>query len=664
MGVFEIEANGKVYEIEAPDQGAAVTAFKAFSADQKPAASTWETVKSTGADVAQSLPTGVIKGAIGLASVPGELARLLGQGADAAAERITGQPIPEAVKANKIATALGNENLTRQFESATGKLYEPQTTAGKFARTIGEFIPGAGGSLASQMRFAVAPGIASEAAGQATQGTDLEPIARAGAALVAGGAASMVGRGNKAPAALGPALQGVDDAALGQAKALIDDAAARGVTLTWDEAINHVTGGATNLGNVRRVVENSPEGAAVMRPIMAERPGQVEAAARQSFDDIAAPIANPSSTGREAGIIAERRINDVRDTINATSEPFYDRSALVRLSTRDMARVRALPGYPEAAAAVRSDPQLARYVQGLPEDSVGFLNEVKKQLDTAAENAASPVNAQKNMQRSAGYGSDAMIVREAGERASPDYARALEIQRRGRDEILQPILDGPIGKIAGKDTTTRQALDALFPQNPLSGSSDDVRKAMGTLVKARPAVAEQLVRLHAEGVFNQASKSLQGGENVMGGAKFASAIRGNAQQAENLEAAVRALPQGNARWDGFTRLLDVFEATGKRPAPNSMTAFNQQLQENMKGGGWVGETANAVATAGVKLPGRLTKWYEGVQQGKNAAGLAKILVDPNAMPLLRALAQEPPTSTKALALGARLGSIASQASRD
>lgn len=628
------------------------------------APSTWDAVKNTAADVAQSLPTGIIKGAIGLAGLPGLAAQGVGAASDLITEKVFGLTVPEEIKANKPAVAISPDNLTKQFESATGKLYEPQTTAGKFARTIGEFIPSAGGGLASQLRYAVAPGIASEGAGQLAQGTGFEQEARIGAALAAGGVASMIGRGNRAPQALAPALQGVDDAALTSARTIMDDAARQGITLTWDEAINHATRGATNLGDVRRIIEKTPEGGAVLRPIMAERPAQVDAAARRTFDEIAPQPASPFSVGREAGTIAEGRINQVRDTINAASDPFYDAAALVRLSPAEMARVRALPGYPEAAASVRNDPQLARYVKGLPEDSVGFLNEVKKQLDTAAENAASPVNAQKNMQRSSGYGSDAKVVREAGERASPDYARALELQSRARQEILQPILDGPIGKIAGKDRTTREALDALFPKDPLSGSAADVTSAVQTLVKGRPAVAQQLVRLHAEGVFNQAAKTLQGGENVMGGAKFAAAIRGNPQQAENLEAAVRALPDGAARWDGFNRLLDILEATGRRPAPNSVTAIDQVTLERMKGGSKLGELGNAIVTGGIKLPARVTKWYEGVQQGRNAEGLAKILVDPNALPLLRALAREPSTGSKALALSSRLGAMAAQASRE
>ena len=629
----------------------------------KPAApaqpSTWDRVKSTAADVAQSAVSGVNKGAIGLLGLPGDIAQGIGNVSDYVAEKVTGERPQRAGSGRSIGEILGSQNLRKQYEALTGPLYEPQTTAGRFAQTVGEFLPASGGGLANAAKFAVIPGVASEAAGQATEGTGFEGAARAVTAVGAGLGAAAIG-GMKAPAALSGSMQGVDDAALTQARDLMNSAAQQGIRLTWDEAIGKVTGGATNMGSLRRVVENTPEGAAVLKPMMAERPAQVAAAAGRTFDNIVPPSAQPSTIGPEVGRLAEGRVNEVRGSINAATDPLYRAAETVRLPPQDMARVRALPGFDDAAKAVRSDPQLARYVQGLPDDSVGFLNEVKKQLDTAATNAASPVNAQQNMQRAAGFGSDAGAVRTAAEAASPDYAQALAVQAAARQQILQPILDGPLGKIASKDTTTRQAIEALFPQNPLPGSQAEVAGAMKALVNKNPTVARQLVRAHAESVFNEATQNLASGANQFGGAKFAAQIRGNPQQAANLEAAVSALPQGPERLAGLNVFLDTLEATGYRPQAGSMTAFNQQIQQQMQGGGKVGEIANAVATGGLKLPGRVTKWYEELRQGKNAGQLAQILVDPNALPLLRAIAKEPPGTSKALAITARLTAMGAQ----
>lgn len=76
---------------------------------------------------------------------------------------------------------------------AVGLNYEPKTTGGKFARTISSFVPlsATGGTLpeiaGNVVKYGVLPGAASEAAGQATKGTEAEPYARITAALVTAG---------------------------------------------------------------------------------------------------------------------------------------------------------------------------------------------------------------------------------------------------------------------------------------------------------------------------------------------------------------------------------------------------------------------------------------------------------------------------------------------
>lgn len=63
--------------------------------------------------------------------------------------------------------------------------YVAPGTAGEYIATAGEFAGGAGLTAGPKAiaRYGVAPGVASEAAGQATEGTDAEPYARAAAGL-------------------------------------------------------------------------------------------------------------------------------------------------------------------------------------------------------------------------------------------------------------------------------------------------------------------------------------------------------------------------------------------------------------------------------------------------------------------------------------------------
>jgi len=183
-------------------------------------------------DAVKSGAAGLAEGAIGLAS-GGDIRNL----ASKATEFVGGKLglSPETVntvkdvgynlaKSNPITApiALGptSAELQQKVEERTGKFHEPQTTAGKYARTVGQFAPGAiagpGGFARRVVTQAILPGIASEAAGQATEGSAAEPYARAGAALLT----SVLGTPRAAPARVtaddlrGAARQGYNDPAV------------------------------------------------------------------------------------------------------------------------------------------------------------------------------------------------------------------------------------------------------------------------------------------------------------------------------------------------------------------------------------------------------------------------------------------------------------------
>jgi hypothetical protein len=99
-------------------------------------------------------------------------------------------------------------------------LPKPETTAGEFARTASEFIPSAvAGAKATQFSVPRAAGVgataglASEAAGQATEGTAAEPYARLGAALVSGAGAARLAEGAAAKSGVKQVTQAIEDQA-------------------------------------------------------------------------------------------------------------------------------------------------------------------------------------------------------------------------------------------------------------------------------------------------------------------------------------------------------------------------------------------------------------------------------------------------------------------
>lgn len=137
-------------------------------------------------DVAKSAGIGLAQGGIGLATLPGNLEALGRLGIDKAAEFLGyGEPVSREAVLPTAADAQGF------IEKYTGPFYQPQTTAGEYARTIGEFAPlaafgGPEAGLLSRAANVVAPAVVSETAGQLTKDTPFEPWARAAGGLAGG----------------------------------------------------------------------------------------------------------------------------------------------------------------------------------------------------------------------------------------------------------------------------------------------------------------------------------------------------------------------------------------------------------------------------------------------------------------------------------------------
>lgn len=156
---------------------------------------------SVAGDVLKSTGIGAVEGTLGLAGLPGDIRTLASKGTDAVASyfgvspertqefkntfeqylRSTHNPL------SALSSAPTSDQITKAVESKTGEFYKPKTTAGQYGRTAGQFLPAVIGgpqSLATKLGTRVlAPAVASETAGQLTQGTALEPYARVAAAV-------------------------------------------------------------------------------------------------------------------------------------------------------------------------------------------------------------------------------------------------------------------------------------------------------------------------------------------------------------------------------------------------------------------------------------------------------------------------------------------------
>jgi hypothetical protein len=632
--------------------------------------------QSAAQDVGKSAVSGAVKGVTGFLGLPGTVGGLLEQGGGALGERVgnlvmrgewrgstpqeratldakINQGMPQGLR-ERIGSPtdyVSGEGLQRAVEAVTGPLYKPQTTAGEFAGTISEFgtgaIAGGARTAANVLKYGALPGFASEAAGQATKGTAFEAPARIAAGVGVGLGAALLSRPGSAAQVIQQAVGGpVDDATVARMTALMDDAARQGVQLTPIEALRQVTdGGFRRLGTTQRLVENSEGGAPIMDAFMAQRPGQVANAARQQFDAISPNAPNPITTGVAVRNAAQGAISDTQGAINAATRPAYQAAEAVRVPQQQFQQLTADPLFARTLAAIRSDPALNRTIAGLPDDAVGTIDLVIRRMDELARNARVPGQASTSNLVAKNLDDASAPALQVAEAAAPSYAQANAAQRQLRGQYLEPLNEGPVGRLS-QTTDVAQQGRAILPNQPQAGQADVSRQAVQQLVRKDANAARDLVRSHAESTFNEAIQNNIPGANQFGGAKFASTIAGNPEQRATLQAAVEALPGGKTTWQGFNNFLEVMEATGKRLPIGSETAFNATATEQLARGG----VKQAIGGPVRFIQEKFQQW----QLGNNTAELARLLTDPRAAGLFGRIIREPVDSAAARNLTARL----------
>lgn len=296
---------------------------------------------ATGA--AKALGAGLVRGAVGLGTLPGNLESLVRAGANRAAGLVGVEPPVSPENLNPVTF----DNLMTRLESRFGKLPEPQTTAEKYIRAVGEFAPaaiGGGASLGAKAAQVVAPALASEAAGQATEGTSLEPWARVGGAL-AGGTAANLGARVVTPAPADPVrLSQVKELERQGVKSITAGQRTGNERLKWvEDATTKFPGG----GRMRQVNERAAEEFTAAALSKAGIQGQTRATPEvlnKAFDDLGQQY---GQVGKVARVVGDRgfaaRLDDTVRRYNQTTSESA-RIPLVGDVANEIKRLSAPPG--------------------------------------------------------------------------------------------------------------------------------------------------------------------------------------------------------------------------------------------------------------------------------------------------------------------------------
>lgn len=436
-------------------------------------------------DILKGAAGGVVRGVAGIVGFPAMAADYLTRGSDYLAQKLTGQSDEDyraQEKRRKDARlfpgameAIKPEGIQRGIESVTGPAYVPTTRAGRFASAATEFgVGGAVGRPANIARniiaYGVVPGLLSEAGGQAFEGSAAETPARIAGALAGGVGGALATRGGTAGSMIRSAVDGATPQQLDAAEQLFQRAAQAGTPISRAEAIQAVSQGSTRIGDLQHTIE----GMGGMKEFYSQRPAQNEAAARRAFDTLSPPLANPSQVGPQVGQAAEGVVGDVTQAINRRTRPLYQAAETQRVGPQVQQALVADPLYAQTLQEVRTNPALNRTIENLPDDSVGVIDLVQRRMREQADNARLPGQANTSNLAAANF-DDARTVPLAaadtvtGSRPATvsnppvagSYETARNAQQQLRQQYLEPLMNGPIGKLAGRDTTTKNAIGAL-----------------------------------------------------------------------------------------------------------------------------------------------------------------------------------------------------------
>jgi len=640
----------------------------------------------------RAIGTGATKAATSTLGLPADLLRIGQAGLDYSQSIGQGRPYGEVAIENRaqapgVANAMraaGSENL-----QSLVPISPPETRAGKL---VAEGINFAGQSAALPFGAArrvaagigAAAGLASEGAGQITAGTAAEPYARLGGALAGGIGAGAAQAGRVGSAARSAktefeaAIPANERAAvLAKADEIMADAGDYGTQVSYLNALDRAAEGRLNLS----VMQADAEGMGRLRPFNAAFPEKNRAAMGQLADKIAPVPANPDTVGPAVGRAAEGVVQDANsartaavaeDALAARADTVApsEIEALVKsldariaadktgLSHGPLQQLRnslvareareAIPAVPGERIPIQ-DPKTGRTLrfeqrEGTPEvpaspreyvTDVENVDRVRKYFRDRTELPAFAPNAI-DKETGAVVGRSTGALDTALTEGSEAYARRNAEYARISRETVEPLMQGPIGKLADRDITTQKARDVLFPSAPDAHSAPQVQAAVEALTERAPLAARQLVRAHLERNYAELARANMTGPNENGAAKFVAAMTGNDIQSDRLYAAVRGLPDGDIIADGMRKLFTVFEAQGKRQAQGSNTANKLQRREQAERGGGVAGRVIDAAT-GIRLPARFQAWAREVMLGRHMDQIAAMATDPKAIAAFRGI---------------------------
>jgi len=426
----------------------------------------------------------------------------------------------------------------------------------------------------------------------------------------------------------------------GSADAAQAEATAHGVPLSF--------GQATNLRSAReteRALAADPSTADVMQAFYENQRQSLRSAVLRDLDKISA---NPSDVGAASFRTAAGEVGDtVRRTANAQARPFYQAAESQTVPLAGFAPEN-LPVIGNAMNAVRNDPLIGNSLRGFPDDSVKFLDQVRRHLDDqiGAALRAGENNRARLLRDARADVQDALLTNQ-------NYRAALDAARPGQQAAAR-IEESGAARVsnAAPDAPARQITSPLFDYRRVSPAG--IAQARADFVAAgKTEEWNDGLRAFLESTLDMSSRGIAGGASAV-------RLRFELWADPRARAAMKAAMDG-PQFASFERLMQVVEHVARTLPENSATA-NKLMSAEAVNAMARGPMAKSIQFVGSVLsPMRLADAPGAVadrltwgltQRGKEA--LAAAVTDPRNLEALRRLRMLSPNSQAAIGIASQL----------
>ena len=646
-------------------------------------------------DVAKSLGSGIGRGVTGIAGMGGDieqLARLetgrleeaMPEEATAAmpyaslARQVEAIPTRPMVAMDRPTMLPTSKQVYRGLESTVlpeGTLtYKPQTGAGRTLQMGGEFF---GGGLAPVGKAktilkgsALMGGVGTTAGGI----SEISPEAGVAFGLLA---SPVVGAARARKTALEKRMSEVVGEQTPEALRLASQrqqaAKEVGVPLTAAEALD-----SQSLRNLAGMVATTPEGKAVMSPIISARKEQIPQAIERGLLEVGAQPAEPLLVGRKATKAAESALTKAYKNRSEAVDDLYTEARGESVSKDSIADIikavqselktsmgasskNALRQFLNDISTVKkkkvTDPKTGKekiVKERVPITKVGKLHDEQTAREDALFIKGDDPASKEAKQKAAAVRKFNRMLGDVLKSENANISAADDIYKNMSEDISRKLGDTGVKKIAEAGGNPDKIIKTI-------SSSDDVSKPISSIAKelnkSDKTAFLEVAKLWLYRTGSDAQRTSTTGEMLQSaGVRFNNALRGTPNQKKNLSAVLDGVSsakghdfaQARSFKEGFNKMLDVLQRTNLIEKMGSPTQPLQEFSKEVRA-----QAPFSAKIMGIDVARPLGSFSEArvsAFESKTYDQIARALVDDDAVNAVMELAKLAPESRRAQAI--------------